>query len=359
MAAAAAAREDETASYMQQFDGRLNKYDFHLEEIPRLSHKDRRAEALIAAEKPVVLTGTSLVKTALKWSLPYLEANLGSGDCNVYESKTNRFKYYDDKKLTSTPDFKFVPPTHLRQMTFSEFVTELRQCEKNPKRKKRVYLQQPLNDTVGPAIVRDFVHFDWEWLRENQSRCNWGPLTSNLLLVGMAGNLTPAHYDEQQNFFCQVEGQKHCMLFAPDQFENMYPYPIGHPCDRQSQLVLEEPIDSNVFPNVSKLRGVHTVVGPGDVLYIPMYWWHQIQSLADGEHTTSVTFWYRAGPSPKEIKWPLSVEQKVAVTRNIEKMLHEALKDPNEVRHVLRMIVDGRYSATNWKTPYEGMEKPV
>lgn len=51
----------------------------------------------------------------------------------------------------------------------------------------RVYLQQGLNNTVGQAIVMDFLQFNWQWLNMQQKKNNWGPLTSNLLLVGMEG----------------------------------------------------------------------------------------------------------------------------------------------------------------------------
>lgn len=72
-------------------------------------------------------------------------------------------------------------------------------------------------------------------MNEKRSKHNWGPLTSNLLLISMEGNVTPCHYDEQENFFGQVYGCKRCILFAPDQFECLYPYPVYHPHDRQSQ----------------------------------------------------------------------------------------------------------------------------
>ena len=34
----------------------------------------------------------------------------------------------------------------------------------------------------------------------------------------------------------QVMGEKRCMLFSPENFANLYPYPVAHPCDRQSQV---------------------------------------------------------------------------------------------------------------------------
>jgi hypothetical protein len=45
----------------------------------------------------------------------------------------------------------------------------------------------------------------------------------------------------------------------------------------------------------------------------------------------SLTFWYKGGPVPSKITYPLNDQQKVAITRNIEKMLNEALQDPAEV----------------------------
>ena len=37
-------------------------------------------------------------------------------------------------------------------------------------------------------------------------------------------------------FDSQVRGLKRCLLFAPDQYDKLYPYPVAHPCDRQSQV---------------------------------------------------------------------------------------------------------------------------
>jgi len=51
----------------------------------------------------------------------------------------------------------------------------------------RMYLQQALNNTVGPAIVQDFLNFHWDWINSKQRMHSWGPLTSNLLLIAMEG----------------------------------------------------------------------------------------------------------------------------------------------------------------------------
>ena len=64
--------------------------------------------------------------------------------------------------------------------------------------------------------------------------------------MSVSGIVTPAHYDEQENFFTQVRGEKRVLLFSPDQFSNLYPYPVDHPHDRQSQVSVS-------------LYGLHTV----------------------------------------------------------------------------------------------------
>jgi hypoxia-inducible factor 1-alpha inhibitor (HIF hydroxylase) len=205
----------------------------------------------------------------------------------------------------------------------------------------RLYLQQSLTTTVGNNLVEDFVKFNWDYVNGKQSKHNWGPLTSNLLFIAMEGNTTPCHYDEQENFFAQVVGYKRCILFPPSQFECLYPYPVYHPHDRQSMVDFERP-DYNRFPKLKNAKGCEAIIGPGDVLYIPIYWWHHVESLLRGGPTVTVNFWYKGGPTTLE--YPLKDHQKVSITRNVEKMLIEVLQDPKEVGPLLRAMVLGRYT---------------
>lgn len=45
----------------------------------------------------------------------------------------------------------------------------------------------------------------------------------------------------------------------------------------------------------------------------------------------------------EQVVYPLKDYQKVAIMRNVEKMLGEALRDTNEIGPLLRTIVDGRF----------------
>ncbi|XP_071455376.1 hypoxia-inducible factor 1-alpha inhibitor-like [Hetaerina americana] len=326
----------------------LRKYDIQLEEIPRLSCSDPKVQEYITANKPVVITDAKLVASAIKWDLDYLEKHIGPGEFSVFLSRNHKFKYYDDKKLQDVGP-EFTPSTRRVDMKFPEFAKKLRQWKRG---EERMYLQQALNNTVGPAIVEDFLKFNWDWINAEQKSHSWGHLTSNLLLIAMEGNVTPCHYDEQQNFFAQIRGYKRCILFPPEQFECLYPHPVFHPHDRQSQVDFDRP-DLNRFPKFREVRGQEAVIGPGDVLYIPIYWWHHVESLMRGGYTISVNFWYKAGPMG-QITYPLKGHQKVAIMRNVEKMLLEALQDSNQVGPLLRALVLGRYTVPSTVGGIEG-----
>ncbi|CAG0883921.1 unnamed protein product [Darwinula stevensoni] len=319
----------------------MRKYDFVIEEVPRVPITDPLGQQIMKAEAPVLLTGGDVISSAKKWDLEYLEANLGMEDFVVYLSDSHVFKYYDEKKVRDPQALpNFVPPIKRSDMKFAEF---RRYLKKWLPEQKRLYLQQALNSTVGEAIVNDFRGFQWSWINEVQKANGWGPLTSNLLFIGMEGNLTPAHYDEQENLFCQVEGRKRCILFPPDQFSCLYPYPVYHPHDRQSQVDLER-IDYVRFPKARDLHGYEAIICPGDILFIPKYWWHHIESLYGGPgHTTSINFWYKA-PPVGTIEYPLKAHQKVAMMRNVEKMVTEALRDQREVAPLFCALVLGRYT---------------
>ncbi|KAJ8973765.1 hypothetical protein NQ317_017567 [Molorchus minor] len=203
----------------------------------------------------------------------------------------------------------------------------------------RLYLQQILNSTVGPAIVEDYMKFDWHYVAEKKTKHNWGELTSNLLFIGMEGNVTPCHYDEQENFL-------HRYLDISDVFYLRQTslnvcIPIQYIILMTDRVDFDRP-DYNKFPKFKNLKGCETVVEPGDVLYIPIYWWHHVESLMRGGPTITVNFWYKAGPT--SLEYPLKQHQKVSIMRNVEKMLLEVLQDPKEVGPLLRAMVLGRYT---------------
>lgn len=128
---------------------------------------------------------------------------------------------------------------------------------------------------IGERLTEDFRTFDWSTLTLLERAGGWGPLTSNLLLLGHRGSVTPLHYDEQQNLLVALRGRKVVLLAPPEGFPSFYPFPIGHPCDRQAAVDLRAP-DFARFPQLRSARFMYAVLEEGDALYIPSYWWHEM-----------------------------------------------------------------------------------
>ena len=78
-----------------------------------------------------------------------------------------------------------------------------------------------------------------------------------------------------ETFMAQVVGAKEVLLLPPDEAS----WRALRPVIEQAGYLYD--IDTGRFPGTRALRALRTVVEPGDALYIPVYWWHAVQSLDD------------------------------------------------------------------------------
>ena len=114
----------------------------------------------------------------------------------------------------------------------------------------------------------------------NESAALWKPM----LWLSHPGVVASTHYDTQHNIFIQVMGEKRFILFPPE--TELYSYPNIHRSYRQSQVRLETPRVSNAsedfFKRINPSQSVayEVIVKPGDVLYIPPYWQHRVESTS-------------------------------------------------------------------------------
>ena len=86
--------------------------------------------------------------------------------------------------------------------------------------------------------------------------------------LGPAGTITPLHHDTTNILFCQLYGRKKMVLVSP--FETNL---LHHARGFYSSLSGEAP--EGAFPGRR-----HTVVlEPGDALFLPVGWWHEVRAL--------------------------------------------------------------------------------
>lgn len=99
------------------------------------------------------------------------------------------------------------------------------------------------------------------------------------------GNRThvATHFDEASNVAVVIGGRRRFTLFPPEQFENLYVGPLhltiaGPPV---SMVDLEAP-DLDRYPRFAEAarHGMVADLEPGDAIYIPPIWWHNVRALA-------------------------------------------------------------------------------
>ena len=113
------------------------------------------------------------------------------------------------------------------------------------------------------------------------------------------GNRTrvAAHHDLPDNLACVVAGHRRFTLFPPDQVGNLYIGPIDFtPAGQPISLVDMVQPDLAAHPRFAQAQQYAQVaeLEPGDALFIPSMWWHQVEAL-DGFNAL-VNYWWRSSP---------------------------------------------------------------
>lgn len=99
------------------------------------------------------------------------------------------------------------------------------------------------------------------------------------LFLWLSGaDVRPAiHFDSDHNFFVHLNGSKKFVLFPPWEWENLYLYPRIHPSWHKSQLSFDA-VPLETYPNAPRARAYEVLLEPGDVLHVPPYWFHHVES---------------------------------------------------------------------------------
>jgi hypothetical protein len=113
------------------------------------------------------------------------------------------------------------------------------------------------------------------------------------------GNAVTAatHYDNNDGINCMVAGRKRFTFFPPDQFPNLYIGPLDlAPGGQPTSLVKVSAPDLERYPRFAQaLAAAETAdVEPGDAVFIPNFWWHNVESLEP--LNLSMNYWWFEGP---------------------------------------------------------------
>lgn len=241
-------------------------YSLPVERVNELSREQFRKDYL-AHSRPVVVTGGVREWPALKrWELETLTERLQDRTVEIASTAKGIFSY----DLES-------PRAKYEYMAFSDAAALVAQGQGDA----QYYIMQLSIEHYFSELRDDILRLD----------LLSGEACSPHFWLGGADLVTPLHWDNLHNLYGQVRGRKRFTLFAPAEHDNLYPYPAtalyGH-------MSYANPEASEQWPKLRDAERFECILAPGDLLFLPAFWWHHVRSL---ELAISVNFWWVPGLS--------------------------------------------------------------
>ena len=203
------------------------------------------------ANRPVKLTGLVDHWPALgRWSLDHFAAVAGDA---VVEAQVERER---------DPGYELAKDDHRRLVRFGELIDWLRQDAAS----NDIYLTAYNSGTNAAALA-----ILWDdmapiaLLDETRPR-------DGFFWLGPRGTLTPWHHDLTNNLLVQVMGRKHVRLAPPWAFARM---------KNSRHCFSDWGNDALPAGNGDGVRRpvLETIIGPGEAIFLPVGWWHQVEAL--------------------------------------------------------------------------------
>ena len=210
--------------------------------------------------KPVIIRN-SLLEVYKKYDIYYLYNTYDNFEVEIQSNRENTENYeLNSNYLKSNMGFKDFLNIVNNQTTNNIYMTANNNNNENIKHIKNDILYNLRNDNYAP----------WSYLNNDYD-------SKSFLWIGPKGTKTPWHYDLTNNLFIQIKGQKKITLIPFEHNINMYNNNHVYTDIPSFDYNLEEVY--NKFPNFSNTKPIELIINEGDVLFIPIGWWHKVQSL--------------------------------------------------------------------------------
>lgn len=235
------------------------------ESIPRV-RAPSSAEFLrhfYAASRPVVIEGAIDGWPAMRrWTPDYLAERVGDAEIEYQGARDG------------DPDFELHKDRHVRRAPFREFIAAIARPDSGNDAYLTAY-NSAANAAALAPLQTDLGRLD-RYLTD----------APGMLWIGPAGSFTPIHFDLTNNLLVQVTGAKRLQLFPPSEAGR-----LAHHRHVFSEVHdIEDPARLDRYPSGREARRFEVVLGPGDCLFIPVGWFHQVRALSFSTMLTYTNF---------------------------------------------------------------------
>jgi len=224
-------------------------------------------ERYYAVNRPVIMEGELADWPALsRWTPQYLKAQVGA----------RRIEFQCDR--AADPRFERNMDAHRSEASFDEFMDRILAADGND-----IYItayNAQRNREALKVLDRDAGSLDKFLVRSAPSE--------GMMWIGPAGTFTPLHHDLTNNLLCQIVGRKRLKIAPPSETGK-----LSNDHHVYSALGDLEGADAANHPGLDGLRAYDVLLQPGDVLFMPVGWWHQVRSLDFSVTLTYTNFLWR------------------------------------------------------------------
>jgi hypothetical protein len=255
----AALRHQQLLRKLESVVGNLQKLwqlapDYAVVEKRESLSRDEFVQRFVLGCRPLVITGLARDWPALRrWSPQDLKQRFGHLEVEVQAERQADLNYEQNKLR------------HRRRVQLGEFVDQVLSAgttndhylTANNELLRRPEFA-PLLQDIGP--LPDY--------------CDRAQLANNSSFwFGPAGTVTPLHHDTLMLFHTQVIGRKRWRFISPLETPHLYNY-----YDVYSPIDIDRP-DLHRYPMFSQVKVLDVVVEPGETVFLPLGWWHQVSAL--------------------------------------------------------------------------------
>ncbi|MEQ9441443.1 MAG: cupin-like domain-containing protein [Cyclobacteriaceae bacterium] len=208
--------------------------------------------------QPIIIRSAAKNVPAYKtWTIQYLKNKIGKRIVKMGYSESGVFNFHKgEAKIVALP--------------FNEALNHMSDS-------KPYYISQASLEKTFPELASDLEDPKWIYTRDIGRSTN--------VWIGGGGCVSPLHFDTSHNFLVQIVGTKKITLFSPS--DSKYLYRGSRPGFFHVSEIDMSQLDQ--YPLYKYANAYPLTLRAGDILYIPLYWWHLVESI---DMSVSVNYWW-------------------------------------------------------------------
>lgn len=205
--------------------------------------------------KPVIITGVADAWPALsRWTFDFFRSLVGDVEAEMRSSDQEEELFFG--KFTATK---------VKLADYFEALKRGREAKAS-----RPYLGNISFKDEGAAPFLSVLRPDFSFPRYFRDHQDF----DERIWIASAGQKSTIHNDNYHNFNAQVSGVKKFILFAPEDYRYLYTERLNEGCWVSRVDGFAPNLDR--FPLFTHARPFACTLTAGEILYVPLFWWHQV-----------------------------------------------------------------------------------